>query len=344
MKIVSINKTLVAAIAIALALIFVSVGATYAIQDYMQLNNNGLNDKYKIELVEDSVELDDWRVDDGEIAKRISVANLSQPGEEYKHVFVRLQLKEYMDISKVTATESDKRYMTDTEGWFIWYWTLEAAQWAVSNAGPYPGHSYAQLTDAVTGTTGYFIESMDHSPNGQMGKHMVTGVTTSDPVKVIASGPGRASNTNNHGSGQAVGGLLSLMTQNGECDYAIHSFMPGAELETREYIDWRLGADVITFSEWLDPAGPYKGLPVAKWIIDDSAANGAQGWVYWGQALEPGGDVTSPLLESVRLIKQPGGNFYYVVHADMEAALFEAILDGNVDWGAVGNRFKQNAP
>ena len=336
------NKKRVAVIVTVIALLAATLGSTYAFQDYKQHKSNELNGlagKYEARLVEDFIEVDDWKVEDGEITKKISVTNLGQSIEGYGNVYVRLQLKEYMEISKVTTVETEKRYMIDTEGRYIYYATEAQAQLAVAPTGPYPGHTYMLLTDAVTGTTGYFIETQDKDPNGQMGKHVVIGITIGDPVKVISSGPGRATSTNHHGSVQTVGGVTSFVTQSEECNYAIHSFMPGAELETREYIDWQLGTDVITLSEWLDPAGPYNGMPVAKWIIDDSAANGAQGWAYWGRPLEPDGDVTSPLLESVYLIQQPSGNFYYVVHSDMEAVSLEAILDGSVDWGGFGNAY-----
>jgi len=344
----SINrKKRVAVIVTVVALLAATLGSTYAFQDYRQHKSNELNGlagKYEARLVEDFIEVDDWKVEDGEITKKISVTNLGQSVEGYGNVYVRLQLKEYMEIGKVTTIETERRYMIDTEGRFIYYATLAQVLLAVSATGPYPGHAYAQLTDAVTGTTGYFIETQDGDPNGQMGKHMVIGLTVGDAEKVIASGPDRASSTNHHGSVQTVGGVTSFVTRSEECDYAIHSFMPGADLETREYIDWQLGSEVITLSEWLNPTGPYNGMPVEKWIIDNSAANGAQGWVYWGQALEPDGSVTALLLESVSLIKQPDGSFYYVVHTDMEAVSLEEILNGNVDWGDVGDRFMVNAP
>jgi len=345
MKSLNLDKKKVATTIIALlALLLVAAGMTYAWTDYKQHKSNDFNGKgmkYEARLVEDFVEVDDWKVDDGDITKKISVTNLGQSAAGFGNVYVRLQLKEYMEIGKVTTVETEKRYMIDTEGRFIYYATEDQAKAAVAQGGKYEGHAYMLLTDAVTGTTGYFIQTQDHDPNGQMGKHVISDITALDPVKVIASGPDRATSTNHHGTIQNIGGTTAFVTHSEECDYAIHSFMPGADLETREYIEWRLGADVITLSEWLDPTGQYKGMPVARWIIDNSVANGSQGWVYWGQPLAPDGDVTSLLLDSVRLIKQPDGSFYYVVHTDMEAVSPDEIRNGNVDWGQIGAAFAQ---
>ena len=340
MNTANLSKTRKRAIAVVavVALAVSTLGATFAWVDYNQHKSNELSGgalKYDARLVEDFDEIDDWRVEDGAVTKKISVANLGQAVDGYGSVYVRLQLKEYMEIGTATYTYTPHRYAIDTTGKFVIYGTLAAVQNAVSATGAWPGHQYEWLTDLVEGRSGYFIRTQDHDPNGQMGKHVATGVTYANPVKVINPGPNRATTTNHHSAPSPT---------NPECMYTVHNWMPGTDLQTREYIEWQLNSgDIITLTQWLDPAGPYKGNPVAKWVIDDTAAYSAQGWIYWGQALAPGTS-TALLLESVSLIKQPEGSFYYVIHTDMEAVSLDEILNGNVDWGGPGNQFIVNKP
>jgi hypothetical protein len=220
--------------------------------------------------------------------------------------------------------------MIDTEGKFIIYENETDAIAATAAGGTYAGHTYAYLTDAVTGKTGYFIETKDHDPNGQMGKYVITDYSVGDPEAVISSGPQeRADSTNHHGH------------PSDECDYAIHSWKPGSELETREYVEWLLNTGaIITMTEWLDPAGLYKGGPVDKWIVEDRDDSG---WVYWGRALATE-DSTALFMEKVALIQQPEGSFYYVIHTDMEAVSLDELISGNVNWGDAGDNFMNNAP
>ena len=318
------RKKLVAIIAMA-AIVVSALGMSYAWVDYSQHKSNELNggaSMYDVRLVEDFEEVNDWKVEDGPVKKNISAVNLGQSAEGYGEVYVRIQLKEYMEIAPLSYTMTEKRYMIDTKGEFIVYATEAEAITATAAGGAYAGHSYALLTDVATNKTGYFIETQDHDPNGQMGKYVVTGIAAGTAQKVIAAGPGRAGGTNHHNHPSE------------ECDYAPRTW-DGNELETREYIEWILNdADIILLSDW-------DGVPVAKWIIDDSAA---EGWVYWGQALQPDGGSTALFMDAVVLIAQPEGSFYYVIHTDMEAVSFDEILSGNVDWGDVGDGFRKNAP
>ena len=325
------TKRSVAVIIAVLALIVTTLGGTFAYQDYKQHKSNELNGeaiKYEARLVEDFAEVDDWKVEDGAITKKISVVNLGQaPG--YGDVYVRIQLKEYMEIGSLAYQETTKRYMIDTEGEFIVYANQSDAITATAAGGLYAGHSIARLTDVVTGASGWFIETMDHDPNGQMGKYVITGVSVGNPEAVISSGPQvKAANTNHHSF------------PSDECNYAIHTWKPGATLETREFIEWQLNTGaIITFSEWNNPAG-LNGMPVDKWVIDDTSD---EGWVYWGRALETESS-TALFMESVTLVKQPEGFFYYVIHTDMQAVSLDELISGDVDWGDAGGNFIKNKP
>ncbi|MCL2112043.1 MAG: Ig-like domain-containing protein [Clostridiales bacterium] len=328
------NKKKVTAIVVLIALIVSMVlGGTYAFFDFNQHKSNelgGFGIKYEARLVEDFVEIPDWRVEDGVIDKKIHVVNHGKEENGFGDVYVRIQLKEYMEIGKVAYIETPKRYKIDTEGHFVIYDTLDEVTAAVAIGGEFEGHNYAYLTDFVTGNFGYFIETQDGDRDGQMGKHVVTDIKVGDPEKVIKNGPDRATSTNHHGHPSE------------ECDYAIHSWKDGSELETRDYVDWHLNTGaIIKLSEWLDPAGAYKGLPIAKWIIDDLTD---EGWVYWGQMLRTDGDETALFMEGVSLIQQPDGSFYYVIHTEMEAVSFDELLTGSIDWGVAGENIVLNAP
>jgi len=333
MKISRNKKRRVAIVIAVMALAATTLGSTFAYQDYKQHKSNELRGetiKYEARLVEDFAEVNDWNVSDGPVTKKISVVNLGM-GPEYGSVYVRMQLKEYMEIGTLIYSETPLRYMIDTDGEFVVFAAENEAIAATAQGGLYAGHSYKELTDAVTGKHGFFIETKDHDPNGQMGKYVIYEYTVGDPEAVIKGGPQqKAASTNHHGF------------PSGECDYAIHSWKAGSGLETREYIEWQLNTGaIITITEWLDPNGAYKGMPVDKWVVDDT---NDEGWVYWGRALEPGTG-TSLFMESVTLVKQPDGSFYYVIHTDMQAVSLDELVSGNVDdWGDAGNAFVKNSP
>ena len=316
------TKRKVTAIIAIVALVVTSLGATYAYTDYQQHKSNeltGLAMKYEARLVEDFEEIDDWTVADGAVTKKISIANVGKASDGFGDVYVRMQLKEYMEIAPITYVTTNVRYMIDELGKFRVYQTQAAAQAA------YPNHLYANLTDAVTGDSGWFVQTQDKDPNGQMGKHVVTSYTVGQGQKIIggASGPNRAQTTSHH------------LHPSDECKYKVHTWN-GNELESREYIEWILNdPDIIMFSAW-------DGLPVAKWILDDTVQFGADGWVYWGEALAPETS-TALFMEAVELIKQPDGSFYYVIHTDMEAVSLDEILNG-LPWGPVGPHIIANAP
>ena len=334
------RKRAAAAIAV-IALIATMLGGTYAYHDIKQHKSNefmGSTSKYEARLVEDFAEVEDWQVGDGAVDKKISVVNHGREAEGYGEVYVRIQLKEYMEIGEIRYTETEKRYMLDTAGKFVIFETEAEALSATGPGGAYEGHALAELTDAVTGRHGWFIETQDHDINGQMGKHVITEFEVGDAEKVIKDGPGRATDTNHHGTviKDSDGNTVGFSHESEECLYKVHSWKGDADsrLDTRDYIEWQLNTGaIITVSEWLDPAGPYKGQPVGKWIVEDRDDSG---WVYWGEALKPDGGQTANFMESVTLVKQPDGSFYYVIHTELEAVSLEELASGKVDWGDAG--------
>ncbi|MDR3314109.1 MAG: Ig-like domain-containing protein [Oscillospiraceae bacterium] len=331
-------KKKAAALVSIVALCATALGGTYAYRDFKQHKSNelgGINTRYEARLVEDFVEIPDWKVEDGDVKKEIRVTNLGHAAAGYGDVYVRLQLKEFMEIGEVTYIETEKRYMIDTDGQFITFPTPEAALLA------YPAHIVTLLTDKVTGATGYFIQTQEHDPNGQMGKYVLTDIIigAADPV---IPGSRRAVNINHHGVVTTdANGKKTYVTHSDECDYPIHPWNV-TNLETRQYIDayieWQLNTGaIIRLSDW-------DGKPVAKWILDDSNADG---WAYWGQPLHTDGDTTANLLNSVALINQPDGEFYYVIHVDMESVSLDELIKNDPDLGwneDVRDSYTKNAP
>ena len=316
---INIKKAFVG-IAAALAVASTALSGTYAWNDYKQHKSNrmGSSDtKYEARLVEEFDDEDDWTVEKGRIPKKISVVNLGERNDNFGDVYVRIQLKEYMEIGGFSTTETTLRYMIDTEGQFITYASEQAAQAA------WPGHNVANLTDKVTGKSGWFIETQAGDPNGQMGKHVVIDIAIEDAVPVIP-GTTRAVNLNHHG----YQGPNGFVTRSDECNYTVHPWN-GMTLPTASYVDWHLNDPaIIKLSDWLADGSP----AVDKWIIDDVSNSG---WVYWGRALRTDGDMTSTFMDSVSLKVQPDGCFYYVIHVELDAISYGELGS----WGDIGDGF-----
>jgi hypothetical protein len=340
------NRKRAAAVIAVIALLIASLGVTYAYWDMQQHKSNefkGHKEKYEVRLNESFKPVEDWKVSDGVVTKKINVVNHGRSEKEFGSAFVRIQLKEYMEIGQVAYEQTADRYKLDPEtGQFVIYETQAEAEAAVAEGGKYEGHEFTALQDAVTGKSGYFIKTQDGDEDGQMGKHVITDIGVGAPNKVITEGPDRAPTTNHHGTVQTddEGNVIGIIRDSGECEYIVRSWEDGARLDTRDYVEWQLNEGaIIKMSEWLDPSGQYKGEYIDKWIIDDLTDSG---WVYWGQPLDPDGGMTANFLEGVYLIEDPEGSFYYVIHTELEAVSWDELENGNVDWGDAGEQFVDN--
>ena len=334
-----------AAIVALLAVCATAVGGTFAWQDYKQHKSNELGGsqiKYEARLVEDFEEVFDWKAGE-DIKKEIRVANVGTAAAGYGDVYVRLQLKEFMQIGGMIFVETPERYMVAKGGQTYTtpsgkIYTFADGHYVIFDSeadakSVFPNNNVKYLEDKVTGEKGWFIETKIGDLNGQYGKHVVIDYGFGDMVPVI---PGSVfcpeDERNHHGYTDPATG--KFITWSKECDYPIHYWDkadPTVREYIKEYIQWILGDDIIFLSDW-------DGTPVAAWIIDDTGAanNGllGDGWAYWGQALQPG-QATSNILEKVTLIKQPDGNFYYVIHVDMEALSIDEFIDpdgAGKDW------------
>ncbi|MDR1410333.1 MAG: hypothetical protein LBJ12_08790 [Oscillospiraceae bacterium] len=294
------SKTILTAAALLLA-VSMAVGTTRAWQDYSQHKTNeavGAGEQYGARLVEDYKPVTDWKISDGALKKEIRVKNVGDLDGAFGEVYVRIQLKEFMEIAPVTYKKTDERYAIDKTGAFYCYETKEAALAA------YPEHVAVQLKDALSGTSGWFIRTKQGDDNGQYGDFVVTEYEVGAPVPVI---PGSVRAQNPGASHHADPSIHSME----ECAYSIHKWS-GMPLPTAAYVTWGLNSKaVIFYSDWAK-----KPESAAKWVIDDR--EGSAGWVYWVQALKPG-ESTTDFLKTITLIAQPDGGFYYAIHTELNA-------------------------
>jgi alternate signal-mediated exported protein len=250
---------------------------------------------------------EDWVVNDGPIGDTISVSNpLASGGEP---IYVRLSIKEYMEITPLEYVKTPERYMTDNNGDFITFQTETDAHTA------YPDNAATILTDILTGTTGYFIETHEGNDGGQYGKFVTTDYNTDSPEALIL-GTTKAAPAN----------------PEEECAYTPHYFGESTNdltMPIHDYVQWNYPDDkFILLSEWVNSGSQ----PVEKWIIDDITKSEPY-YIYWGQALNPG-QTTDNVIDSVKLIRQPGGEFYYAIHADLEAVNYAGM---NAGWNSYGD-------
>ena len=132
--------------AVAMVLILALLGGTFAWNNYRQHKTNDANIgglHYKAVLIEeyDNAKARDWKTDDPELAKKISVLNPGSgeadgDGKEYGDIFARIQLKEFMEFYPMNEEFTPDRYMIDTDGQFIKF---------------YPGRNYQITADEETG-------------------------------------------------------------------------------------------------------------------------------------------------------------------------------------------------
>ncbi|MDR2753410.1 MAG: hypothetical protein LBB50_03780 [Oscillospiraceae bacterium] len=330
-----VNKRVLCAVLAAVLALSMIVSGVYAWIDNSQHKSNvatggNENKKQDVVLVEDYEEPDDWQQDD-ELKKEVWVKNTGEG-----NVFVRLQLKEYMDISKITYSYSDEYLLMDSDGKFV----ASAGGTATDPPTKAQRDAFKLALDNMVDINGdkinlvfddsqikpfkaygdvwrfYLVTDKTTNINGKYGKRLLEDFDQATPRSLVAGVErGEYEETIDH-----------KLHPTSECLYTPHTWLEppagpencghGDDGETpprgfHDYVEWTLGqaAQLIKLSDW-------DGRPVAAWILDDSSP---EGWAYWGQALEPGNE-TAKLLESIKLIKQPDGPFYYAIHVDMQTA------------------------
>ncbi len=97
-----------------LAIVALLASGTFAWLDYDQHKTNdfsGDGTKYDVTLNEDFEEVNNWKLNAPDVNKDITVTNTGFTDGTYGDVFVRLQLKEYFDLTPVVYNYSMERYM-----------------------------------------------------------------------------------------------------------------------------------------------------------------------------------------------------------------------------------------
>ena len=284
----------------ALATVLGVLGGTWAWYDNSQHRTNiatGGGDTLlrDVALVEEYEQPEDWKAGDT-LTKKVWAKNNGDGA-----VYVRVQLKEYMDTAQVDYTYTPEYLMVHSDGSFVAADSAAALKsWLAANYPRLPVAD-AQIVEYQahndTLPRFYFATDVTSINNGVYGKKMVLGFTASASNTSLVPGVSRASYNPVREEHAA-----------GECLYTPHLWGTAVD-PFHQYVAWTLGAQVIKLSAW-------DGMPTAKWVLDDS---GAEGWAYWGQALAAGGS-TLMLMESIELIQAPEGQFYYAIHVDMDAA------------------------
>ena len=386
------NKRRIVGIIISFALMAaILLTGTFAFVLPMQHRSNefeGGGIRYDATLNENFTPVTNWNVRDPEVTKQINVTNTGNNDTDWGSVFVRINLREFMEIYDTTyyywaadgttmvphadmfpgnaATPRAALFMTasnrlagnasrvfvvapstytpnanpDLPG--TWADLSETAARAAifANYGDlFPGldatlagRTLVLTQDYVSGVRGWFVISEQGDLHGQYGRYMVAqvGRDTTNPTIVGTPTTPRATNVD-YGSHE----------ENGECNYDIHTWgginnatLPrvtgtfGAPVDNyRAWIEWTLGSRVILYTEW-------DNFPTDAWIIDNRPGE-TEGWVYWGRELMVG-ETTPNFLEGVRLLNQPDGDFYYVIHTHMESVSYASLNTWPINFRPIG--------
>ncbi|MDR1630756.1 MAG: hypothetical protein LBS36_11205, partial [Oscillospiraceae bacterium] len=348
-------KKKAAMVTVVILIVALTIGGTYMWNDFSQHKTNEASNealKYNVKLIEDFQEKTNWVTTDGTLKKEIRVKNTGTD-DSFAPVYARIQLKEYMEIRPMVIEKTLDRYMIDTSGAFIVFDTEAAAQAAYPNAP-----AVVELTDAVSGIHGWYIQTQAKDPNGQYGDFVTTAYGAGDVQHIVGNVRADADANKSEEHNTIANG--EAPHRNGECDYPARDWtdFKGTNLiadqgtvyadgkfvndsirpnETAGYIRWLLANDyIITLSDWAADGV----RPVSKWIIDDRALSQdggldggriADAWIYWGDAIAPGA-TTANFIDAVELKVQPDGNYYYAVHTEMEALSLEELGGDYPKW------------
>jgi hypothetical protein len=309
-KLVS-RVTKAAALAVSAAMLSVLVIAgTYAWTDRNQHQHKtneleGVRKVYDVTLIEDFRPEDNWKTGET-VVKEVRVKNTADTSKlDGGAVYVRLTFKEYMEIaSQSSYVYTQDRYAVGTDGKFIYSAVESDEAWLAAQG--YAGHEYSLLTNALTDETGYYIKTDEGDINGQYGKCVITGATALGGATPVIAGTQRVDPTLLEGSGTHNG------DHNGECGYPAYNLADpdsGITHPIHEYALWNHDENYVV------PLSRFNGQRNV-WVYND--VNTDDCYVYWIGALAPG-ETTQNAMDSVELLREPSGEFYYAIHVDMEA-------------------------
>jgi len=287
-----------AQVLIVLLVVALLTGATYAWQSFDQPKTNEFSGKgsaYDVTLVEkfDPDAATDW--EEGEdVDKTAYVKNMGEAP-----IYVRLTLKEYMEIAPIAYEYSEQRYAvySDTTygsvGEFLCGNTYDDAILRRNHYG-FTGEPVL-LTDVFTGKSGYYVPTDWDDVNGQYGKKMVTAINNGSVIPVI---PGTL-------KGDGSGFTADNGNEN-EYNWPKYAWDGSSNEVLREYITLNLH-HVVAYSAWNSAMDPC-------WVYYDDNPE----YIYWSKALLAG-EQTDLIIDGVTLAKRPGGSFYYANRFDLEA-------------------------
>jgi hypothetical protein len=338
---------------IALALVVVLffgtlLSDTFAWREYSQFKTNsaiGGTLRYDVTLNDTFVPVNDWVVGDRPIHKAVTVTNPTQSGEP---VYVRIVLKEYLQLNAVSHVYSGSMYATDpVSGRF--YAVSDGSRWTVDFDEPLPfaknGVRYTEaefrgamaaispaavsswiaslgfdpantLTeiawDVATGDAGLFIvDWLD-------GRRAVTAVAQSVrsvPEFYLGNTVARSSYAEMETGKYGVPFYYDPAELYGEQLYPPHNYAETVLDPTypiREYVAWHWDtAKVISIGAFLANPSRYAG---GVWVYTDTDPY----YLYWSNPLGSG-ETTGDALGTVELVSQPDSAFYYAIHVDLEA-------------------------
>ena len=320
-----INKNSAKKSAVALMLLALgTTSASLAWRDVSQHKTNRFQTTSvanNVVLVENFQQKTNWKVGES-VAKKVAVRNGQMSDDissfTYEDGFVRLQFREFMEIGDQVYEYSQKRYMVNTSGNFVKFETLALAQAFVNNPANNIGNIErieqvkSEFDDTRAPAGGYFyIATQEKDINGQYGKFLIINSKIDSNSSIEGtSGPAKGEPGVNH-------------TQTGtpaEASWSVHKWDAtntdgyAKESPFTEYVKWEMGTNITTLKNW-------DGKSDAKWIIDTDSE---QGWVYWGQALSHSQEakvnesLTSNILESVSLVKQPESLAQYFINVKLD--------------------------
>jgi len=365
------NKRVLKCVGAAVVSLALLIGGTFAYSLFEHKSNVLKKDaKYQVKLVENFENVDDWQTG-ADVKKEISVMNMGNtpqfPNKGWSDVFVRVQLKEFMEIKSINyeyyyegydesaAPAGDKnyiRFMIDRSGNFVRIPLAEgktkeqtvsafindSANWtnvlndpnASSNdfLKSLTSDDFIQIQSLYDNEPYYYLKTKKGFPNGQYGAGIVMKKNISvDGVDIAGmAGVQKAADVDyTHYTSNTA-----WHDHTEECNYPVHLWDEDdpkyCNFGTHYYVEWNMNPDHYMFySDWLKAPGIYE-----KWILDP-----ATGWAYWGAPIpefdpsNPTANVTSTLLDSIKLINHPSGEFFYVIHVDLEAY---DIIDIPDDW------------
>lgn len=304
--------------------------ATYTWNNTSQYKTNRFKTtdvRYNVVLVEEFNPEDalNWVKEDS-IIKKLSVRNGQDSDDidtySFDDAYVRVQFKEYFEISKIKFIYSDTRFMVDTSGNFIKEETQALLEARMLTLNIKDTSRIVEIKGFYDDKDYFYIATQHEDINGQYGKFLVMDVERLPGESLVQGQTDQSldAEVNHHAD------------TNKEDEYFIHKWdnsnptLSYADPNSpfTEYVKWQLGDDVITLEDWVASGSK----PVKKWILDTSSS---EGWAYWGERLIHSNtptdldSVTTNLIESMVLLRQPEGIADYYIHANLDAVSFHDI-------------------